>query len=287
MPSRYTISIDGEHLTCYLVKKREAASQELYSWIKRETGKDVYAVGVAAGQGAAAYPVGLRVIEVPMYHKGPFRTDGVAELWDACKEACSQKKAIVIHCNQSFHRGPLLMGAMMVKSGMLLSDAMECIGTERVIYGGHFFEHHLWPASERNGQHAEDFLEARRFVISFPPNSPRLAARKHSDLQPGATASSQEAPKQQQPVRQHKATPPKARSQTPTARSQQHPSSSQPGSTPPSPTGSHPQSIPAAACGSQPESLPAAASGLQPEPAAAIAEDKEQGTAICFACFGS
>ena len=171
LPSRYTISIDGEDLTCYLVKKSEAASQEFYSWIKRETGKDVYAVGVAAGHGEAAYPVELRAISVPMYYRGPLRTNGVAELWDACKTACSQNKAIIIHCNQSFHRGPLLLAAMMVKSGMLLSEAMACIGTMRAIYGGHFLEHRFWPETERKGRHAEDCLEARSFVISFVPRS--------------------------------------------------------------------------------------------------------------------
>ena len=71
MPSRYTISIDGKALTCYLVQKREAASQELYSWIKEETRKDVYAVG-QAGHGKTKYPVGLgfREINAPMYDEG-------------------------------------------------------------------------------------------------------------------------------------------------------------------------------------------------------------------------
>jgi hypothetical protein len=200
-------------------------------------------------------------------------------LWDACKAACSQNEAILVHCNQSFHRGPVLLAVMMVKSGMSVSEAMEYIGAGRAIYGGHFLAHQLWPESERDDRHAPKFLEAQRFLTTFSSNSPRRPAR---GLQPGAAARSQKAPKQQQPVSPHKA--PKARSQTPAAAT-----GSQPGSTPPSPTGSHPQSIPAAACGSQPESIPAAASGLQPgspppvasglqpEPAAAIAEDEDKG----------
>ena len=114
-PSQYTISIDGKDLTCYLVKKSEAATQDLYSWIKRETGKNVYAVGVAAGHCETRYPEHVKVINVPMYHKGNMRREGVEALWDACIVACSQNKAILVHCNQSFHRGPLLLAAMMLK----------------------------------------------------------------------------------------------------------------------------------------------------------------------------
>ena len=57
MPSEYTISIDGKDLTCFLVKKKEAEIMATYAWIKQETGKDVYAVGVAAEHGEAKYPV--------------------------------------------------------------------------------------------------------------------------------------------------------------------------------------------------------------------------------------
>ena len=65
MPSQYIISIDGEDLTCFLVKKSEAESTDLYAWIKRETKMDVHAVGVAAGHGAAKYAVKVEVISAP------------------------------------------------------------------------------------------------------------------------------------------------------------------------------------------------------------------------------
>ena len=79
--------IDGEKLTCFLV----------YAWIMHETGLHVHAVGVAAGHGETAYPVELRVIHAPMYHKGKARADGVEALWSACQTAIGRNTASILH----------------------------------------------------------------------------------------------------------------------------------------------------------------------------------------------
>ena len=97
MPSMYYMRIDGERLTCFLVKKSEAGSADLYAWILQETGLHVYAVGVAAGHGETAYPVKLRVIHAPMYYKGSARADGVAALWSACQTAIGRNTASILH----------------------------------------------------------------------------------------------------------------------------------------------------------------------------------------------
>ena len=305
MPSQYIISIDGEDLTCFLVKKSEAESTDLYAWIKRETKMDVHAVSVAAGHGAAKYAVKVEVISAPMYHKGSLRADGVAALWAECKEACRQKKVFIVRCNQSFHRRPVLLSAMMIMSGMSRSQALEYIATKRTIYSGHFLEHSLWPARERDGEHAGDFLEAHRFFKSLPPICSSQTAR---GLQPGAAASSlQPTPTQQQADgnipnlaspkidSQKSPFPPSVTANT---REKEKDTSvegvsctditpaaalgSNTESTPAATTGSQtesatvtaatgaqPESTPATESGSQVESTPAAASGLQPEPAAA------------------
>ena len=107
MPSHYTIDIEGKQLHMFLCKKDEAADPLMYKWIKDEFGVEVAAVGVAAGSGAASYPVALEVVDVPIYHKGRVRQDGIHKFWQKCKAACSQRKAVLVHCNQSFHRGPV------------------------------------------------------------------------------------------------------------------------------------------------------------------------------------
>ena len=104
MPSQYYIPIGGVELACFVAKKSEVGSADLYAWINRETGLDVAAVGVAAGprgkQARPTYPANVKEINGPMYHKGGLRRDGVESLWAECKAACSQKKAIIVHWNQ-------------------------------------------------------------------------------------------------------------------------------------------------------------------------------------------
>ena len=107
LPSHYTIDIDGKELHMFLLKKEEAADPITYKWIKDSFGLEVAAVGVAAGDGAASYPVPLHVFEIPMYHKGRVREEGIQKFWQGCKAASSQGKAVIVHCNQSFHRGPI------------------------------------------------------------------------------------------------------------------------------------------------------------------------------------
>ena len=190
LPSEYTISIKGQLLTCFLVKKSEARSDSLFRFIKGKTGSGVRAVGVAAGHGEAIYPVKTKVINAPMYHKGNLRAQGVDALWAECEAACSQNQVIVVHCNESFHRGPLLLAAMMVKAGKTLSQALQYIGTKRNIYSGHFMEHSEWPKKERESHHAKDLLEAHRFVRGLEPVCGLQPGAVASGLQPGAADSS-------------------------------------------------------------------------------------------------
>ena len=107
MPSHYTIDIDGKELHMFLLKKEEAADPMTYKWIKDEYGLEVAAVGVAAGDGAARYPVTLEVVDIRMYYRGRVRQEGIDKFWQKCKAACSQGKAVLVHSSQSFHRGPI------------------------------------------------------------------------------------------------------------------------------------------------------------------------------------
>ena len=165
LPTPYVLEIDGRELTVLLVKKEEAADEQLYEWIRKTFNKDVYAVGVAAGSGACNYyPRPVHVVEAPMYYKGHIRKRGIERLWQMCKCAARLNMAVLVHCNQSFHRGPLLMAALMIHAGHSLADALDCIACERSIYAGHLLDHGLWPRHERTSSHAKDLLEAHKFL---------------------------------------------------------------------------------------------------------------------------
>jgi len=158
-------------LTVVLCTKDEAETLALYRRIERETGKDVLHIAVAAGQGRANYPVGLQVHELPMYHKGRLRDEALENFWSACKETALAGQAVVIHCNQSFHRGPLCLVAIMVRAGYSKDRALDIIAESRCIYAGHHVPYEHWPPDEREGRHAEDVLECHLWLERLLPDA--------------------------------------------------------------------------------------------------------------------
>ena len=122
LPSIYQFDIDGLPLTAILAKKSEAAAPETYEWITTKTGLSVHAIGVAAGHGEPDYPCKDAVfVAAPVYHKGGKRREGIEAFWAECKRASQLGRAVIVHCNQSFHRGPMLLAAML---NVLLLDAL-------------------------------------------------------------------------------------------------------------------------------------------------------------------
>ena len=111
----------------------------------------------------------MQVIIAPMYHKGDMRRDGVAELWKACRN--KRGDAVMVHCNQSFHRGPGLAACMLVLGGMSAEQAFIEIANRRTIYRGHVLDYESWPASEKRTRHTNDFCEMKEFVYGLQPDS--------------------------------------------------------------------------------------------------------------------
>ena len=136
-----------------LVTKEQAGTTELYDWIASETGKRVSAVGCAAGRGVTRYPNDITLVSCPMYHQGSLRSESFAEFYDACCKAAGDGTAVVVHCNQSFHRGVLLAAAVMVKAGYDTRYAFNFIAERRIIYKGHLIATDDWPQSEKNDHH--------------------------------------------------------------------------------------------------------------------------------------
>jgi hypothetical protein len=126
-----------------------------------------------------------------MYHKGVVRHLGVKKTWAAVESAAQNKTAVVTHCNQSFHRGPVLTATLLILGGDTKEEAFRKIAAARTIYAGHTKDWDVWPESEKSNRHAGKLWEAHEFagkvaaglVASLRPLE-RVAAS--SGLQPEA-----------------------------------------------------------------------------------------------------
>ena len=163
-PTVLNFTLQTGHLAMVLVTKEQAGTTELYDWIAKETGKRVSAVGCAAGHGVTHYPKDITLVNCPMYHQGSLRSESFARFYDACCKAAESGTAVVVHCNQSFHRGVLLAVAVMVKTGFGTRYAFNFIAERRIIYRGHLIPTYEWPQSEKDNHHFQHIVGAYKFV---------------------------------------------------------------------------------------------------------------------------
>ena len=162
----FKIETDVGLLSVVLCTKHEAETISLYRRIEVETGgKAVSHVASCAGLGRADYaPKNIQVHDVPMYHRGSVREDGLESFWRSCKLAAMEGQAVMIHCNESFHRGPLGLVAIMIRAGYAKERAIEFVAAQRSIFPGHFVPFQQWPAAEQKHKHAEDVLECHKWL---------------------------------------------------------------------------------------------------------------------------
>ena len=139
---------------------------------------EVFHIAAVAGKSDASYPVDVTVHKIPMYHKGQMRCDGFNDFWDVCKAASRQGRAVVIHCNQSFHRGPLALAAVMKRAGYSSERAFSTIAARRHIYTGHTLPFAEWPEEEKQSFHSPDFLECHLWVNKLEPDTAYLDAKE-------------------------------------------------------------------------------------------------------------
>ena len=90
---------------------------------------------------ASLYPHALalrRFHSVPVNYENPMRNHNMYNFWVACKQIVSEEGgAVLVHCNNSFHRGPLAVAAIMVRAGYKKDSAMSALASRRHIYPGH------------------------------------------------------------------------------------------------------------------------------------------------------
>ena len=144
-PTEFRLELRNGTCSVWLTTKWQASDPEFHAHVQRSTNKNISCVGVASGEdGAGQYPAGVRVIHAPMYHRGRLRTQGVQELYEACELAAVCGEAVVVHCNQSFHRGPILLAGVAKLGGAEKNAILEELADERDIYPGHTMDPEDW-----------------------------------------------------------------------------------------------------------------------------------------------
>ena len=162
--SIFDITLPEGPLTVVLATIEEVESRELYIRLEQEYDKEVWHIAGATRKGTVTYPVNAEIHEFPVYHKGRKRQKGLLTFWTACKETAAAGGAVVIHCNSTFHRGPLALIGIMIFAGYDKDEAISEIVAHRHIYPGHYVPYEEWPPSETKSKHAEDFLECHRWL---------------------------------------------------------------------------------------------------------------------------
>ena len=170
----------------------EAKSSECHAYIKEHWGLTVKAIFACAGKLSpgdfAKYPPGVEVVEMPVYHKGNKRDIGLDMLMQAVSN-CRADECILVHCNNSFHRGPVVTAAVMVRSGTVNTpgQAWDSIMGERIIYAGHTLPSDQWRPDQWQGKdnirHSQNLVEAHGWLegvrrhpkLAFPRSAARGA----------------------------------------------------------------------------------------------------------------
>ena len=80
----------------------------------------------------------------------------------------TKHECILVYCNESFHRGPVMMAAILLRTGQFTnsSDALEEVGKARIIYKGHFVPYHQWPDDEK-GEYNQKLLAAHQWLVGI------------------------------------------------------------------------------------------------------------------------
>jgi hypothetical protein len=115
----------------------------------------------------------MTVIPCPAYCTGSERDMGLDLLLNTgCQLHASE--CILLCCNNSFHRAPAVLAALMTRCGHCdtANSALATIANCRTIYAGHFWPPlEEWPRKESTGRHYRQFVELSNWATR--PTHPR------------------------------------------------------------------------------------------------------------------
>ena len=161
----------GRPLTVVLATLEQAESQNVYDRVWQERSQEVWHIARASStkvKATAAYPVSAQVHNIPVYYQGKLRTTALLDFVTACKDTAMAGHAVLIHCNNTFHRGILLTIGLMIFVGYDKDEATRILAAERIIYPGHWLPWCEWAHEEQCDHHAEQFLESQRWLMTLP-----------------------------------------------------------------------------------------------------------------------
>ena len=161
----------GRPLTVVLATLEQAESQNVYDRVWQERSQEVWHIARASStkvKPTAAYPVSAQVHNIPVYYQGKKRTTALLDFVTACKDTAMAGHAVLIHCNNTFHRGILLALGLMIFVGYDKDEATRILAAERIIYPGHWLPWCAWTYEEQRDHHAQQFLESQRWLMTLP-----------------------------------------------------------------------------------------------------------------------
>ena len=153
----FSFQLHGHALTVVIATERQAKTPYLYTEWTKMTGKKILHVACATAPMRMDF-VGKRVPHsCHVYGDDDVFEKEFHSFWEACLESAKNDTAVLIFCQQGFHRSPLLLAALMIKAGMTKDEAFRIIGDKRSIYHGCTAPFAEWPREEKNHKHQKVF----------------------------------------------------------------------------------------------------------------------------------
>jgi protein-tyrosine phosphatase len=187
------VATDRGELSIILCRREEARSEVFYHQMENNLGKRIIHVACAGNRIKDEYPRDKCCLWFPMYYNEKKREETLSSLWRICLSCAEQNQAVVIHCNNSFHRGPMAAAAIMIKAGYTKESAFREIGERRIIYFGHTVPYGQWPSKYWTDQNTKAFVECQAWLDSIkrdcdnkPPSSSTDASPKEKSCTSGA-----------------------------------------------------------------------------------------------------
>ena len=158
-PTEVILPFPRGSLSVFLTTKAQAEDLLFYAHVQRSTGKTVRAAGNAAAPiPHVNYPQAVEHFQCPIYYNGDTRSHGICAFYEFCLTLAPDYAAVIIHCAQGFHRGPLLLAALAKCAGLEKTEVLWMLAEKR----------HIDPCHLMYGYSRDPDLELLR---------PRLAAR--------------------------------------------------------------------------------------------------------------
>ena len=145
----------GSTLALVLASKNDIADPKFLDWPVIRHAIEIECFGNAVGtRGHQHKPTDYRDkdrYDCAVYLSSDLRTECLWHFWEACQDAALKGVAVCVHCNNTFHRGPILACAIGKLAGQTREMMVRLMSAKRVIYLGHMTPFDQFPQREAKG----------------------------------------------------------------------------------------------------------------------------------------